>query len=154
MGKGLVCLFAILLTASPAFATPTTFFFSSGSAKLTATAGALDVVDETIALDGVFVTFDPDVPEVVDFNITAPQSDPILMLNAYGGFNTFVVESASVVPGVSFSNFSVTSTGPNTWSFLIGPVDVAGVYSAWHSDGAPPAPAPVMDLDAPFIGTS
>jgi len=152
MGKGLVCLFVLLLAASAAVATPTTFYFGSGTAKITATAGATTVVDDTIALDGVFVTFDPDVPEVVDFSITAPQSAPITMVNPYGGFDTFVVESASIVPGGSFSNFSVTSTGPNTWAFLIGPVDVAGVYSAWNSGGPPPDP--VMNLAAPFTGTS
>jgi len=152
MGKGLVCLFVLLLSAGTAVATPVTFYFSSGTAHITATAGATIVVDDTIGLDGVFVTFDPDVPEVVDFAITAPQSDPIMMLSTYGGFDTFVVESASIVPGGSFANFSVSPTGPNTWSFLIGPVDVAGVYSAWNSLGPPPDP--VMNLDAPFTGTS
>ncbi|MFT5443887.1 MAG: hypothetical protein ACI8W3_002938, partial [Myxococcota bacterium] len=41
--------------------------------------------------------------------------------------------------------------GPSTWSFLVGPVDVAGVYSASHTSGSPTA---VSNLPAPFIGSS
>jgi hypothetical protein len=141
----------LILIATPAFATPVTFYFSSGSAQVTATAGATTIVSETIALDGVFVAFDDAVPELVDFSITAPQSAPITMLNPYGGYDTFVIESASIDPGVTFSNISVTSTGLDTWSFLVGPIDVEGLYSASHSSGSPP---PVSNVAAPFAGAS
>lgn len=151
MRKGLVCLAAVLFYASSATATPVTYLFDSGEAKITATAGATTVVDTTILLDGLFVTFDAAIPSVIDFSFTAPQSAPISMLTTYGGYDTFVVESASINPGVGFSNFSVTPTGVDTWSFLVGPVDVAGVYSASHTSGVPP---PVMNLPAPFVGDS
>jgi len=151
MGRGLVCVVAALLLSSPAAAVPVTFYFSTGSAKITATAGSTLIVDTTIALDGLFVTFDSAVPEVVDFSITAPQSPSIMMLNPYGGYDTFVIESASIDPAVGFSNFSVTPSGPNTWNFLVGPVDVMGVYSASSTGGVPP---PVMNLPAPFSGSS
>jgi hypothetical protein len=151
MGKLGVCLLFALTAASPAAATPVTFLFSSGSAKVTATAGATTIVDTTIALDGVFVTFDPAVPELVDFSITAPQSAPISMLAPYGGYDTFVVESASIDPAVGFSNFSISQTGPNSWSFLVGLVDVAGIYSASSTSGTPP---PASNLPAPFTGPS
>lgn len=151
MGKVLFCSLAFLLVATSASASPITFFFTSGSAQVTATAGATPIVDATITLGGVFVTFDPMVPEVVDFSITVPQSAPIAMLNEYGGFDTFVIESASIDPGATYSNLSVTQTGATSWSFLVGPIDVAGVYSASHTSGIPP---PVMNIAAPFVGTS
>jgi len=142
---------ALLFAATSAVAAPITFFFTTGSADITATAGSTTVVDTTIALDGAYVTFDDAIPAVVGFEITAPQSGPIGMLSAYGGFDTFVVESATITPGGSFSNYSVTPTGPSTWTFLVGPVDVAGVYSASNSGGSPP---PVSNLPVPFSGMS
>lgn len=157
MGRGLVCLVAItaqalVFFAGAANATPVTFFFSTGSAQITATAGATPIVSETIALDGVSVTFDSAIPEVISFSITAPQSAPISMINPYGGFDTFVIESAAITPGTGFTNFVVTPTGPTSWDFIIGPVDIAGVYSASHTSGLPP---PVMNLSVPFTdGTS
>jgi hypothetical protein len=152
MGRALICLLVLCCFGTSASATPLTFYFSGGSAHVTATAGATLIVDETIDLDGAFVTFDPAVPEVVDFSITAGQSDPISMLTPYGGFDTFVIESANISPGTGYSNFVVSPTGPSTWSVLIGPVDVAGVYSASSSGGAPPAP--VMNLPVPFSGAA
>jgi hypothetical protein len=152
MGKGLFCLLAVLLAASPATAAPITYFFSSGSAKVTATAGATLIVDETVALDGIYVTFDPTgAGSVIDFSITAPQSASLSMVNPYGGYDTFVIESASITPGGGYTNFSNTNTGPNTYTFLVGPIDVAGVYSASHTSGSP---APVSNVPAPFTGTS
>jgi len=151
MRRVLLCSLAFLLVATSASASPITFFFTSGSAQITATAGATPIVDATITLGGIFVTFDPVLPEVVSFSITAPQSAPITMLNEYGGFNTFVIESATIDPGATYSNLSVTPTGVNSWSFLVGPIDVAGVYSASHTSGVPP---PVTNVAAPFVGIS
>ena len=142
---------SLLVAAGSAEATPTTYYFSSGSAHITATAGASLIVSETIALDGAWVTFDSAIPEVIGFSITAPQSAPISMLTPYGGFDTFVVESATVTPGTSYSNFAIAPTGPNTWGFLVGPVDVAGIYSASHTSGTP---APVSNAAVPFTGMS
>jgi hypothetical protein len=152
MGKLGFCLLAALVISSAANAAPITFQFSSGSAQVTATAGATQIVDTNIALDGVFVTFDPAVPELVDFSITTGQSAPISMLAPYGGFDTFVIESASIDPAPGFSNFSITQQSPTSWTFLVGLVDVAGIYSAYSSGGSPPPP--VSNLPAPFTGPS
>lgn len=146
-------LLATLLFAAQAQAAPITFFFTAGSADVTATTSVSGtvVVDTTIDLDGVFVTFDDAIPEVVDFSITAPQSSSITMTNPYGGFDTFVIESAIITPGTGFTNISVTSGGPDIWNFLIAPVDIAGEYSASHTSGIPPA---VMNLPVPFTDPS
>ena len=154
MGRLLLCLITIMFAAASASATPVTFYFTSGSAHVTATAGGTVIMDENIALDGVFVTFDSAEPELVDFSITTPQSGPIVLLNDYGGFDTFVIESAGITPGVDYSNLVMTPAGPNApnaWNFLVGPVDVAGVYSASHSSGDPP---PQNNITVPFVGGS
>jgi len=137
-----------------AFAAPITFFFDSGSAHITATRSGdnSQVVDETIALNGVFVTFDAVVPEIVDFAISAPMSGAIAMLQPYGGFDTFVIESGTITPGVTYSSIFLSMIGPTTYSFLVGPVDVAGVYSAFNSGGPPPLP--VNNVPVPFVGAS
>ena len=151
MGRLLLCLITIMFAAASASATPVTFFFTSGSAHVTATAGATVIMDETIALNGVFVTFDSAVPELVDFTITTPQSAPISLLNPYGPYDTFVIESAGITPGVGFSNIVLAPSGPSAWTFLVGPVDVDGVYSASHTSGIPP---PANNLVVPFVGSS
>jgi hypothetical protein len=146
----LICLLTVVLYAGSATAAPITYFFSSGSAKITATAGTTTIVDTTIALNGSFVTFDTDIPAVTDFEFTAGQSSPITMVNSYGGFDTFVIESAIISTGVGFSNPSATYSN-GILDFVAGPVDVEGVYSASHTSGTPP---PVSNLSAPFVGTS
>jgi len=88
---------------------------------------------------------------LVDFSITTPQSGPITLVNQYGAYDTFVIESAGITPGVSFSNLYLAPAGPTAWNFLVGPVDVAGIYSASHSSGTPP---PQNNLAVPFVGTS
>jgi len=140
--------------SAPAIAAPIQYFFDSGSAKVTATrtSDASSVVDTTISLDGVFVTFDAALGELIDFSITAPLSGAIPMLQSYGGFDTFVVESASIVPGGTYSSIFTSMIGPATYSFLVGPVDVAGVYGAFNSGGPPPFP--VSGVPVPFAGLS
>lgn len=151
MGRVLLCLLLGLLAGGAATAAPITYFFTSGSAQVTATAGATPIVNETIGLDGIFVTFDPMTPEVIDFSITAPQTAPLSTINDYGDYDTIVIESAVITPGGGFSNFFITPTGPTSWSFLVGPVDVAGVYSASHTSGVP---LPAMNIPVPFVGST
>jgi hypothetical protein len=140
--------------AGNAWASPVTFFFDSGSAHVTATRSSDNsiVVSETVALDGVFVEFDAAVPELVDFDISAAMTGAISMLQPWGGFDTFVIESASITPGVAYSSIFVSMIGPTQYSFLVGPVDVDGVYSAFNSGGPPPLP--VMNVPVPFVGAS
>ena len=132
MGRGVLCLLWFLAISTPALAAPIVYFFDSGSAAVTATrtSDLSLVVDTTIGLDGVFVTFDAVLGELTDFSITAPLSGAIPMLQTWGGFDTFVVESASIVPGGTYSSIFVSMLSPTTFSFLVGPVDVAGVYGA------------------------
>ena len=152
MGKW-ICLLAVLVASVPAQAAPITYFFSSGSAQVTAnrTGDGSLVVDTTIALDGIFVQFDTTGGILVDFAITSPMSGAIPMLQLYGGNDTFVIESASIVPGGGYSSI-FSSGGPTFFNFLAGPVDVNGVYSAFNSGGPPPLP--VSNVPVPFVGSS
>jgi hypothetical protein len=142
------------LIASPAIAAPIVYLFDSGSAHVTATRSSDSsvVMDETIPLNGVFVRFDPVTPEISDFAITAPMSGAISLLQPWGGFDTIVIESSSIVPSVACSSIFTSMIGPTTYSFLVGPVDVNGVYSAYSSGGPPPLP--VSNVPVPFIGSS
>jgi hypothetical protein len=141
---------ALFLTTA-AQAAPLTFTFLNGTAQITATAGATLIASTTVSLNGAFVDFDPATPEVIDFSITMGQSPVIPNVNPYGGFDEFRIEFADIVPGVAFANQFISPTGPNTWNFLVGPVDVSGNYSASDSTGTNPS---VMNIPAPFVGAS
>jgi hypothetical protein len=150
----LVSLLALGL-ASPAIAASINYSFTSGSATVTAnrTSDQSVVVAPTVVpLDGVFVEFDAAGLMLVDFAITAPMTGSISMVQAWGGFDTFVIESASITPGGGYSSLFVSMIGPTTYSFLAGPVDVNGVYSAFNSGGPPPLP--VSNVPVPFVGSS
>ena len=145
---------ASLLGSGPALGAPLAFFFDSGSARITVTRssdGSL-VIDEDILLDGAFVTFDPATPALVDFDIRAGSTGPFAMLQSYAGFDTFTIESLSITPGASYANTFFSMTGPTTYSFLVGPVDVGITYSAFNSGGPPPAP--VSNSPLPTVGDS
>ena len=145
---------AATLGTATAEAAPVVYPFVSGSAHLTWTRSSDSslVMDTTLALDGAFFTFDPISGEVVDFSITLPMSGAIALLQPWGGFDTYVIESASIVPGPTYSSIFSTMTGPTEHSFLIGPVDLAMTYSAFNSGGPPPAP--VNNVPMPFVGAS
>ena len=144
-----------LLVANPALAAPITMFFSSGSADVTATRtsdNSLVVDIQDLALGGLYVTFDADAPSLMDFSITVPMSGAISTLQPWGGFDTFVIESASITPGAAYTSTFVTQTSPTMFSFLVGPVDVVGVYSAYNSAGGPASG--VSNVPVPFQGGS
>ena len=158
MGRFLLCLLLILAIASSSAAVPINYFFDTGSAHVTATRTSDNslVVDTTLSLDGLFVTFDPASITLDDFEITAPISAAISMLQLWGDFDTFVVESASITPGGGYTSLSGGGSSP-TFNFLVGPIDVAGIYGASYTGNLPPPPvipAPVSNVPVPFVGSS
>lgn len=68
-----------LIPAGAAQALPTTFFFTGGSATVSATFGASPIGNGSIPLDGTQVTFDSAVPEVVSFSFDSagPHAVPL-----------------------------------------------------------------------------
>ncbi len=140
----------VLVVASEAQAAPITFFFDSGSANFVAKRSSdLSVVASSMLdMDGVFVTYDPDSPAILDFELSMASSDPITMQQVYGGFDTFVIESASLQPNVNYGSLLVDIPSPGRFLFALGNVDVLGVYSAYSSSGPPPDP--VFNVAVPF----
>jgi len=132
LGRALLCAAAALIFAATANATPTSFTFVSGTARITASAGVTPVVDEVVALDGTFVDFEISPVGVTDFEISIGTTAPITMINAYGGFDTLVIESALLTPGTGYSS-SGTLVGGTEYSVTMGPIDVDAVYSASDS---------------------
>ena len=135
LGRALLCA-AVALTfatfASSANAVPTTFTFVSGQAVITASAGATLIVSDVVDLDGTFVDFETSPVGITDFVFSIGTSAPIAMLTPYGGYDTFVIESALLTPGTSFSS-SGLFVGGSEYSVSMGPIDVDAVYSASDS---------------------
>ena len=144
---------ALCLVSLPGVSAATSFFFTSGTATITATAGASTVVAATVInIDGLFVDFDDTGSgQLVDFLITFPQSPLLNLSTPYGGFDQVVIESADISPGVGFNNISNVNVGGGVYTFLAGPTDINGVYSAYDSTLTN---APVLNVPVPFTVTS
>jgi hypothetical protein len=140
----------LVISGSASQAAPVTYFFDEGTAHIVAvrSSNLSVVVDDVIDLGGAFVTFDADTSELTDFEINVAPTDPIMMDQVYGGFDTFVIESAALTPGVGYSSVLDVMLSPTRHALLVGPVDVVGVYSAFSSTGPPPPP--VSNLPVPF----
>jgi len=149
----IVTIGAVALISLPGVSAATTFFFSTGSATVTATAGGNTVLSATVvSLDGVFIEFDASGNgQLVDFLITLPQSPTLTLTSPYGGYDEVVIESADLSPGIGFGNLSNQNLGGGVYSFLAGPIDINGVYSASDSTLTNP---PQLNVPVPFTDTS
>lgn len=157
MRRFLTCVGLLVLLALPASAIPATFNFVSGYAVVTAekAVSLQQIVAPTLlALDGTYVTFDTAPIDLTDFEFTLPQSAVINMTNPYGGYDSFRVESASLQPGTPYSTLNGQMTGPNTFTFVAGFIDINGVYSAWDNNPALPNPPPTLNAAVPFQDNS
>jgi hypothetical protein len=153
LGKGCQYLLAsavVALVATSAAATPVAYLFDSGDAhiSMTRTGDNSLVAEFDLDLTGTFLEFDTTGGTLEDLEITVGTSAPITLLQVWGGFDTFVIESASITPGIGYSSIFSSMTGPSSYAFLVGPLDIAGVYSASLSTGPPPSP--VTNIPLPF----
>jgi len=150
MGRVLLCLVATLLWSSPSAAL--TFSFGSGSAQITVTRTSdnSQVAAFNVALDGDFIEFDTVGGTLDDLLITTGASGPVTMDQVWGGFDIFQIESASISPGIGYSSLFDSMTGPTSYAFVVGPLDIDGFYSASFSGGPPPAPV----TNIPVPGTT
>jgi hypothetical protein len=120
---------AILLVvgaASSAQAAPLVYNFTSGTARVTATYGALTIASSTIVLNGTQVTFDTSPASLTSFQFTAPTT-VIPLLSILSG-TSLTLSGLSVVPGAGYSNLSVTGpfAPPTTYNYTVGPVAATG----------------------------
>jgi hypothetical protein len=137
----------------PGAAAAATFNWTSGTVTISATAGA-DIVLASISVptDGVFVEFDATgAGSLVDFLITIPTTSLLSLEQPYGGFDQFVVESASVKPGIGYTNLFNQDLGGGVYAVLASPLDIDGQYSAIDSTATNP---PVSNIPVPFTDTS
>lgn len=154
MGKVVVCLVWVLLVASPAIASPVTYNFTSGTATVTATTdpGGVIVMGTTVlGLSGSFIDFDAGTIDLSDLLITIPTTGIIPLASPYGGYDQIVIESASISPGFGYATLLGSDDGGGNYSFVAGPLDINGVYSALDSTLTNPA---VMNLPVPFTDMS
>lgn len=152
LGRALLCVVVALL-AGRADAV-TSFTFVSGEVHITASAGITPIVDEIVPLDGTFVDFETAPVGVTDFTFSIPTTLAISMLTPYGGYDTFVIESALLTPGAGFVS-SGSFLGGGEYSVLMGPVDVDAIYSATDSTltNLPTGPVPISFTNPSLTAT-
>lgn len=125
-----------------AAAAPVQYDFTSGSASVTATILDFgDVASVALPLSGTFVTFDEAVPELTDFEF-AVTSSSIMLTSPFQGYDEIVL-AATLTPAPGYVNHG--TTGPNPYSFDVGPVVVTGSLHAYDHDGIE------ADLDIPLF---
>ena len=93
----------------------------------------------TVPMDGSFVTFDDATIDLLDFLFRVPQTGVISTNGSvWGGYEELVIESATIQPGVGYSTLFGSSLGGGVFTFLAGPTDIDGVYSATDLDAILP----------------
>lgn len=152
VGRPLSWAGAVLMLAASASALPQTFTFGSGQAHITASVVGSPtlLVDEVVYLDGSFFDFDTSPVGVPDFEISIAPAGPISMSAQYGGFDTFVINSAFLVPDTGYSSSGVLVSGTE-YGVAMGPLIVNAVYSASDSTNTNP---PVNNLPLSFTNPS
>lgn len=159
IARGWIAALALGLTAlaGTATAAPVTYYFTGGSAFITVTAGTSTLAGVPLTLDGISATFDEVAPELTSFNFTTTPDQSITLSSAFGGYDQIVVNSATLTPGVGYSNLFASNNGGGNYSVTVSPVHTAGIYSASYSGGPPPAPVnnvPIMfDNTTPLVAT-
>jgi hypothetical protein len=159
MGRVTICLLWALLIAGPAFATPTTYTFTGGYVEISAVrvgSGAVILSTTQIPMSGSFVDFDdgggnPANIELSDLLITIPTTSPISLDIPYGGYDTFVIESADLSPAAGYSTLFVQDLGGGFYTFAAGPLDINGIYAASDSNNVNPA---LMNIVVPIPDNS
>lgn len=131
---------ALLAAATPsaALALPVTYLFDSGAATVTVSAGGNTVGTALLQMDGVFVTFDDALPELVDFRFTTAPSGAIALTTPYGGYDEIQVISSALAPTGGYANTGTSHLGGGDYFVSVGPVQTSGVFSAHDTTGALP----------------
>ena len=135
-----------LVPTGAAQAAPITYFFTGGSATVSATFGTTTIGAGSIPLTGTQVTFDAAVPEVVSFSFDSTGPHVIPLTGILTG-TSITLSNVQITPGVPFTNFSVTG-GPSVFNYTIGTVDVDATAALSGLINAPAAP---VGLTNPFI---
>ncbi len=127
-----------LLPPLGAAAAPVTYQFGAGAATLTVSAGADTIGTASLAMDGLYVTFDDALPSLVDFRFTTGASGAITLTSPYGGYDEIEVVSSSLSPATGYANLAASDLGGGSFFVAVGPVESAGVFNARDSSGVRP----------------
>jgi hypothetical protein len=140
-GFGALAVAFLVAVASPlaALATPVTYYFGAGAATVTLSAGATTIGAATLEMNGVYVTFDDELPSLVDFSFTTGASGTIVLSSPYGGYDEIEVLSSALSPGIGYTNLSASDLGGGSFFVAVSPVQSSGVFSASDSTGINPA---------------
>jgi hypothetical protein len=111
---------------SAARATPVTYSFTGGSAKVTATYNSGTIANQTIALTGTQVVFDnAGTGSLLSFQFDrAGSTGPLALTGILTG--AFInLTNVSILPGTGYTNIA-NSGGPSTYNYTVGPVNATG----------------------------
>jgi len=137
--------------ASSAGATPVTYYFTGGSATVSATvAGFGTIAVGAIPLTGTQVTFDTGPPAgLTSFLFSAGPVGPLPLSGIFSGVS-ITLASVSIAPGAGYTS---TATGPSpnpgTYNYTASNVDVSGVASLSGLVNTAPT---AFGTNNPFLG--
>lgn len=130
----------LAMAASPlaAVAAPVTYLFDSGAATVTVSAGTHTVGTALLRMDGLFVTFDDELPALVDFRFTTAPSGAIALVTPYGGYDEIQVISSALAPAAGYANNGTSHLGGGDYFVSVAPVETSGVFGARDSTSVLP----------------
>lgn len=153
--RGLVCrtglaAAALLLLSGTAQATPVTYYFTTGSATLSATVPVFGTIGiGSVPLTGTQVTFDTGPPAgLTSFLFTAGPVGPLPLAGIFSGVSV-TLSSLSIAPGGGYSSTATgPSPGPGLYNYTASNIAVSGVASLSGLVSTPPT---AFGTNNPFL---
>lgn len=111
-----------LLPTGAARAIPVTYFFTGGSATVTATLGASTIGSASLPLTGTQVTFDTAPASLVSFSFDSAGPHVVPLTGIFTG-TSITLSSIQIAPGVPYS--STVFGGPTSFTYTAGGIAVS-----------------------------
>lgn len=139
--------------APRALAAPVQYLFDSGFVTITASVGGVDIGGPVTAdLNGLQITIDEDVPELVSIDLTAPGPIDLSLSPDYLGYTDVTIESLALSGGSGLL-VQVTPGPPiSEYFFLVDPL-VADLVVSAQGSGVPPLVSVPISGQAPGSGS-
>ena len=125
-----------------ASASPIQYAVTGGSVQIMVMVGA-SVVGTTTSpgLSGT-ITLDPVAHSLNSLDLNLDPNIALVLSSAYGGYDSIMIESASLTGDAGFGPLGVPQVNPASYTASAGPLTVNGFWSATDSFGVnPPAPS-------------
>ena len=131
-------MFCAALLPTAAQAAPTMYAINGGTAGLSVVVNGTEVGNTVSGSLTGNLTIDQSAQTIDEINVVLEPNIGLSLSSPYGGYDSIVIESASIAGGLGYTSSQIASTG-TSFTVLGGPLEVNGTYGATDSLGVSPS---------------